>query len=785
MDSYLDALQVQLMFDPLKPREIEILGLLTEGLSNAEIAQNLHLTAGTVKWYNSQIYSKLMVKNRTQASKIAQEHNLLDGSKIMAIDSTQILHNIPAQMNSFIGRQQEISDIQEILTRKRMTTMTGPGGTGKTCLAFQVAKRVLEYYRDGVWLVELGALDQADQVIEAIANALKISVRGDTPPISAVKSYLKHKNLLLLMDNFEHLLTAAPLVGELLSEAPQLSVLATSREALGIYGEQEYPISPLEIPSLPLGSDQEKLLDYDSIKLFISRAQEVKPSIIFDDEELIWAAKICRKLDGLPLAIELAAPLVKMYSLPTIEEKVVDLDFLPEGPQNLPHRQRTLRTTIKWSYELLEQDQKLVFYRLATFNNRRTLDAIRQICGDQISTDIEDILTALMNKNLIMPREGRDGEIDFKILETIREFAEDLLAASEESESLSQKHADYFASLAENANLEIRGEKNVYWFKRLQAEKDNLHAAIDWSFKGTQPMYGIRITCNLRYMWQYSCLESVGIKYALLALEKKSILTPKLKADLMWVAGELYFMLAQPKEGNKFMKKSMALYGQIGDRLSEAWNSACVATSDMSTPKKIDQGIALVEGYLSVFEEYEDLAGLAFAYNILGDLARTKRDIPSAKKYYQRSLELARQTGEKYREAILHTNMGFIAFHEGEYRRAEKVIKDGLSIFLEVDSSYGIAAHAASLAGPTAMLGFPKRAVRLLGAAAEQMNIKGSKYQAADQPEIEMYINLCKDSLGEKEFQSCWEEGNRMTVLQAINYALEELEYGDIEESNN
>jgi len=243
-------------------------------------------------------------------------------------------------------------------------------------------------------------------------------------------------------------------------------------------------------------------------------------------------------------------------------------------------------------------------------------------------------------------------------------------------------------------------------------------------------------------------------------------------------------MHAQPKRGNKLLKESISLYRQIGDRRNEAWGIANVATTDMSTPEKINQGIALVERNIPSFEEFDDQAGLAFSYNVLGELARYKRDIPAAKKYYEKSLELDRQTGERNREAIMHTNLGFVAFHESEFRQAEKLIKAGLEIFLEVNSFYGIASHAASLAGPTAALGFPKKAVRLLGAGDEQMNTIGSIHQLVDQPEVEMYINLAKDSLGEKEFQTCWEEGNRMSVLEAINYALEDLESEGIESRN-
>ena len=403
--------------EPLNPRELEVVGLISEGLSNSEIAKSLHLSIDTVKWYNKQLFSKLGVKNRTQAAKEFKKLDLLQAeSDINKPGISQWLSNLPAQLTSYIGRENEISEIKELLRHNRLVTLTGSGGSGKTRLALKVADDLLEYYRDGIWLVELAVETEPERIPHVIANALKVLGRRESASIDGLKQYLSSKHLMLIFDNFEHLLEAAPMVGELLASCPKLTILTTSREKLHAYGEQEYPVHPLNLPLASKSESIEELLKYEAIKLFVDRARAAKPDFRLDDDQMRAVVRICELLDGLPLAIELCAPQVKIYSPEGIVDRLeASLDFLTEGPRDLPARQRTLQATLEWSYNLLSEDESVLFTRLAVFKGGGILDAIEKVCGEDIAGKVTNILFSLLDKNLVVSREGPDGEIHWEM----------------------------------------------------------------------------------------------------------------------------------------------------------------------------------------------------------------------------------------------------------------------------------------------------------------------------------------------------------------------------------
>jgi DNA-binding CsgD family transcriptional regulator len=332
-------------------REIEILNLISDGLSNREIGQRLYLSLNTVKWYNKHLFAKLGVNSRTQALKLARQYNLLQPqADAKEEEKPYPINNLPAQLTSYVGRTREITEIQKLLADCRLVVLTGAGGTGKTRLALQVAEALSTHYRHGVWLVELAPLSDPALVADAIGRVLKVKPSGDTSLIEAVKRNLARRRLLLLLDNFEHLLEAAPLVTELLAAAPQLSVLATSRDRLRLYGEVEYPVRPLSLPDLRQKESGQELLAYEAVDLFIQRAQAAQPSLEIHDANVSAAARICLRLDGLPLAIELAASQVKIYPPSILAQRLEhSLGALPDGPRDLPARQRSLRATIEWS----------------------------------------------------------------------------------------------------------------------------------------------------------------------------------------------------------------------------------------------------------------------------------------------------------------------------------------------------------------------------------------------------------------------------------------------------
>ncbi len=504
------------------------------------------LSPETVKWYNKQLFSKLGVTSRTRAAAAAAEYGLLETPEAPAGDQGAVRRsNLPAQVTSYVGRTREIAEVKQLLKSSRLVVLTGAGGTGKTRLALQVAGELQGHYREGVWLVELATISQPELVADAISRVFELNIPGDVPLVDVLRRFLAPKHVLLLLDNFEHLLGAAPLVGELLAAAPQLTVLATSRERLHVYGEQEYSVQPLQLPYLGPASSVEGLLDNEAIDLFIQRARAAQPLLMLDDDQVLAAARICVRLDGLPLAIELAASQAKIYPPSVLAERLEgSLQTLPSGPRDVPARQRTLRATIEWSHELLREDEQTLFARLSVFRGGATLEGIDRVCRQGLQASTIEALTSLVEKNLVLTREPRDADLRFAMLETIREFATDRLSARGEADTTRQLHASYYSDLADQAGREFRGLRNQYWIHRLRSEHQNLQAALQWSLTGPDPGLGLRMAAALVDHWRYNGFAAEGRRWADLAIGRSAECPGKIRADLLRTVGSLSYVLS-------------------------------------------------------------------------------------------------------------------------------------------------------------------------------------------------------------------------------------------------
>jgi predicted ATPase/DNA-binding CsgD family transcriptional regulator len=489
--------------ESFSPRELEVLKLISSGLSNREIARKLYLSIETIKWYNKQMYMKLGVKNRIQAVNKAATLNLLNVEQDSpSQEKLPLAGNLPVQLTSFLGREKEIGEIKELLKDNRLVVLTGVGGSGKTRLALKVAEELTDKYTDGIWLVELANVRESSLVPQTIANALNITERADASLEEVLKRYLSRRHFLLLIDNLEHLLESAPFIGELLAVAPQLSVMGTSRERLHIYGEQEYPVPPLNLPDPISKNNIAELNNTESIALFIKRARAVYPTLSLDHESLEDIARICIRLDGLPLAIELCAPLVKVFSLGEIGDRIEkSLDFIPSGPRDMPARHRTLRDTIHWSYDLLEKNEKRLFIRMSIFNGGGTLQAVEKICGDGITGRVGNILSSLVNKNLVLAREREDREIHFEMLETIRQYGREKLVDSREVEGVADRHAGYFIRLTKQGAVELRGPDQIIWTYRFITTHDNIRAALEWVIETGETEAALHFVNDLYEFW--------------------------------------------------------------------------------------------------------------------------------------------------------------------------------------------------------------------------------------------------------------------------------------------
>ena len=392
---------------------------------------------------------------------------------------TEIPNNLPTQPTPFIGRATQIVVIKELLQRAdvHLVTLLGPGGTGKTRLSLQVAQEMLTQFHHGVFFVPLADDTNANELISRVAQQLAVR-EGGRSLLESVKDYLRDKNILLVLDNFEQLVSAALIVADLLANASQLKILVSSRVALNLHGEREFPVPPLELPQTENEGSVEHLVGNESVILFVERAQAVQSSFTLTHNNASAVADICRRLDGLPLALELAAARVKLLPPQAILARLDDrLKLLTGGARDLPARHQTLRNTLEWSYSLLNEDEKILYARLSVFVGGFTLEAAEAACNSKGRLDIPEGLTSLMNNSLVRREESVAGEPRFGMLETIREYAREKLDVSGEAKRLRQQHCSFFIDLAEQAAPKLKGSEHLEWLDRLELEHDNLRAA--------------------------------------------------------------------------------------------------------------------------------------------------------------------------------------------------------------------------------------------------------------------------------------------------------------------
>jgi predicted ATPase/DNA-binding CsgD family transcriptional regulator len=762
---------------PLTGREMQVLGLISRGLSNREIADELVVTPETVKWYNKQIYRKLGVTSRTKAVAQANKTGLFDQSlELTSIPSVPCEHNLPAPLTSFIGREQEIKEIKKLLLSNRLLTLTGAGGSGKSRLALRVAADVIDQYLGGVFIVDLAPIQDSQLVLSTIAGTLGIREIPGEPLIETIKHTLVEKNMLLILDNFEQIIDAALFVSELLSASPLLKVLVTSREALTIYGEQVYNVPPLSIPDPENLESTQQLLQYESIQLFYQRATAVKPHFTVTDKNASAIAEICVRLDGLPLAIELAAARSNLYSPEMIRKRLDSrLAILTGGSRDVPIRLQTLQGTLDWSYDLLDRVEQNLFARLSVFQGGRTVNSSEAVCAPGLPINILDGLESLLNKNLLYQEQGQLGEPRFYMLETIHEYAHEKLADSGEAEEIRQRHAEYFASLAAEAEKGLYGPKQIYWSERLRAEYDNLRTALTWSLDGADVVLGSQIIFDLRYFWYSEGLAADGLLWVGRALAQDKHLSSVMRAKVAIHASYLYFIQGDYDSGKRFGRQALHFSQESGDDLIIAWALLAISRHLAAFPDHVAQGITLSDESLILFRDLDHIPGITRALNVLGELSRIFGDYQRAEIAYQECLELSRQTGDKGRVAISLANLASIAIHHGDYARADVLGRETLEIAVELGSKHKIGYILACLSGPLAIHGRPVKAAMLLGASESILQTLGVKIQPADQIEIDRYIITIHEQLDERSVNEALAEGRKMSLDQAVSFALDEL----------
>src|SRR5829696_5546433 len=484
-------------------------------------------------------------------------------------------NNLPLQPTPLVGREKEVSEVCDLLRGEatRLLTLTGPGGTGKTRLALQAAADLLDEFSDGTFFVQLATLTEAELFISAVAETLGVKETGELPLGESLEDYLDQRQLLLVLDNFEQVLGAEPTVTELLTAAPGLKVLATSRTPLRLYGEKEYAVPPLSVPDVRHLPDLKTLSQYEAVRLFIERAKSAKVDFEVTDESAPAVAEICVRLDGLPLAIELAAARIKMLPPKAMLKRLGSrLKLLTGGARDLPERQRTLRATIEWSHALLDEGERVLFGRLAVFSGGRTLEAIEAICDAEGDLPVEafDGLSSLLAKNLIRQEEGPGGEPRFVMLETVHEYAREKLGESSEAEEIKRVHAQYFLTLAEEADPELRGQDQLEWLERLEAEHDNMRAALSWALGCKEAEVALRLGGALWWFWWMRGYYSEGRRWLPEALAMDGRGSPEVRAMALAGAGALAEEQGDYDRAQEACQEGLELLANEGREASEA-----------------------------------------------------------------------------------------------------------------------------------------------------------------------------------------------------------------------
>jgi predicted ATPase len=594
----------------------------------------------------------------------------------------------------------------------RLLTLTGPGGTGKTRLGLQVAADLLDHFQDGVFFVGLASVSDPTLVMPTIAQTLGVReaesgpfgpasrsspVRQNGPLLEALKDYLRDKHILLVLDNFEQVTPAAPVVSELLATAPRLEVLVTSRASLRVYGEHEYPVPPLVTPDLKELPHLEQLTQVEAVRLFVERARAVKPDFAVTDENGPAIAEICQHLDGLPLAIELAAARVRLLPPHKMLTQLGDrLRLLTGGARDLPARHQTLRGAIDWSYELLDENERTLFRRLAVFCCTCTLEAVEAVCNPSGDLDVLNDLESLMDQSLLNPSDV-NGEPRFGMLETIREYALGRLVTSGggEAEEVHRRHAAFFLAMAEEAEPQLAGPEQLAWLKRLETEHDNLRTALAWALErdGPDPELGLRLAVALERFWSMRGYWTEGRRWLEKALEKSRDAAAPLRGKLLWAMG---YRREDPEQAAALLRESLAIYRELRDKqgiaraLSGLGNVALVQND-------FEKATAYYEQSLTLFRELDDKPGISRSLYLLGNLAWYQGNHGQATTLHERSLGLARETGNRHDIASRLRALGNVTLWQRDYERTGALYEEGLALARELGDKHGIAALLNSL----------------------------------------------------------------------------------------
>jgi predicted ATPase len=726
--------------------------------------------------------------------------------------------NLPVQRTAFIGREHEATALRQLLTRAdvQLVTLTGPGGIGKTRLALQVANEAAGEFPGGICFVPLAAVSDRGLIASTIAQALGVHETGNQSSQESLKEYVSglEQPMLLVLDNFEHLISAAPVITQLLTTSPKLKVAVTSQAPLHVYGEHEFPVPPLALPDLKSIPPLEVLSRLPAVALFVERARAVKHEFALTRDNASAVAAICARLDGLPLAIELAAARIKLLSpsamLARLESR---LNLLTGGARDLPTRQQTLRSTVDWSYGLLNAAEQALFRRLSVFAGGCTLEAVEAVCDTKsdLGLDILDAMASMVDKSLAQQLQQGDAETRFLMLSTIREYALERLVESDDEPSVRRAHAAYYLVLAEEGAEDAAAHPE--WFDRFEVEHDNFRLALDYLIKTGDAEWGLRLGAALFRFWETRehLTEGRDAIARLLALEGTAA-RPKLRARMLFSAAVLAGEQGDYNSAQNMFEDSLETCLELNDNrgVAVALNALgviardrgeiaqssllferCVAMwkdvgdsadlaralSNLASVLKLQgeyaRASSLYDECLMMFRNAGDGAGIAWTLNYQGDVAREKGDTLAACAFCEQSLEAFRKLRDGWGIASALSDLASLNCDQGNNAEARRLYSESIRMFQELGHQRGIARALECLAVSAAAQSNAGQSLHLAGAAAALRQRLGAPLSLTEQPRLEKALEFARRTLGSAAGLAAWTEGWAMPVEQAVREALD------------
>ncbi len=732
--------------------------------------------------------------------------------------------NLAMPLSTFIGRERELADVRQLLSAHRLVTLTGAGGSGKTRLSLRIAGDLQNTFVDGAWFVELASLSDAALIPQTIASTLHIREGSGQALVDALIDFLSAREVLLVLDNCEHLIAACATMTEtLLQTCPRLKVLATSREVLGISGEVAWTVPPLSLPrgqpwSNP-GSAREALPLYEeseSVQLFMARARAGSPDFRLTAENGAWVAEICRRLDGMPLAIELAAARVRSLSVQQIAQRLDDrFHLLTSGSRTAPPRQQTLASTLDWSYALLSEAEQKVLQRLSVFAGGATLEGAESVCGGQQAGEVLTLLSHLVDKSLVLVDQPEHGGTRYRLLETIRQYAHEKLVAFGEEEEVKNLHLDFFLQWAENAASLLGGAEQLHGLELFEAEHDNLRAALAWcKAMDRQQDSALRLVVACSRFWRLRGYLSEGRAHISAALARAhSMQKTELYARALYWNAALAYLQSDYPATRRLGEESLTVWQEMNARRHAGLADTLDLLGELATEEgnytaapglfeqaleiyrtledsrgvgdmlmqlawahmrmgRYDQVALYMEEALTIFRQIGNASGIGFALSGLGELAIRQGSYERALHLLEESMAIRKQHGHKWGVGTVLGSLGWVALRRGKFQQMRDLLRESLSIRLEISDRGGIAWCLEKLAEAKYEQSQFQDATKIFGQAEALRAPIGSVIDPADQPEYHRMITELRSALGEEVFSALWAGGKAMSLDEIMECAL-------------